>query len=282
MQAVQAAALLAMRRAWSRVDPGDIGRSWAIQSIAAAAVFSGYQAAAAERGADYIGDALAEQGIGDVDPVGRVNSEALAGVASDGRPLAGLLYAPATVALTRIRSGLAPAAALRSARNNLDRIVRTQIADAGRAAASVGIAARPGVGYVRMLNPPSCVVCVQLAGRYYRYNDGFQRHPKCDCVHVPAREAGAADLTTDPNAYFDSLSPEEQDELMGAEAAQAVRDGADFNQVVNARRGATGVGTTTEGVTRVGAGRLMPDEIYRRARSRDEALSLLRQYGYLI
>ena len=281
MQAVQAAALLAMRRAWSRVDPDDIGRSWAIQSIAAAAVFSGYQAAAAELGADYIGDALAEQGI-DVDPVGRVNSEAFAGVASDGRPLAGLLYAPATVALTRIRSGLAPAAALRSARNNLDRIVRTQIADAGRGAASVGIAARPSVGYVRMLNPPSCVACVQLAGRYYRYNDGFQRHPKCDCVHVPAREAGAADLTTDPNAYFDSLSPEEQDELMGAEAAQAVRDGADFNQVVNARRGATGAGTTTEGVTRVGAGRLMPDEIYRRARSRDEALSLLRQYGYLI
>lgn len=281
MQAVQAAALLAMRRAWSRVDPDDIGRSWAIQSIAAAAVFSGYQAAAAERGADYIGDALAEQGI-DVDPAGRVNSEAFAGVASDGRPLAGLLYAPATVALTRIRSGLAPAAALRSARNNLDRIVRTQIADAGRGAASVGIAARPGVGYVRMLNPPSCAACVQLAGRYYRYNEGFQRHPKCDCVHVPAREAGAADLTTDPNAYFDSLSHEEQDELMGAEAAQAVRDGADFNQVVNARRGATGVGTTTEGVTRVGAGRLMPDEIYRRARSRDEALSLLRQYGYLI
>src|SRR5690606_23965723 len=33
--------------------------------------------------------------------------------------------------------------------------------------------------YVRMLTPPSCSRCTVLAGRWYRKNAGFARHPGC-------------------------------------------------------------------------------------------------------
>ena len=69
----------------------------------------------------------------------------------------------------------------------------------------VDTATRKNVGYVRMLNPPSCR-CSVLAGRFYRWNNGFLRHPKCDCVHVQtpatARAAETEGLVHDPYEYF--------------------------------------------------------------------------------
>jgi hypothetical protein len=118
---------------------------------------------------------------------------------------------------------------------------------------------------------------------------------------------------TDPKAYFDSLSREGQDEVFGAGDAEAIRLGADMNQVVNARRGmqtaslfgrdvrVTTEGTTTRGLAgqRLGARqttsknaddryrratrvRLMPEQILRDARDRGDAIRLLKQHGYLI
>lgn len=92
------------------------------------------------------------------------------------------------------------------------------------------------IGYVRMLQPPSCDRCVILAGTWYRWNKGFQRHPMCDCIHIPAAEAAADDLTADPMAYFRSLSPEKQAYYFGKANAAAIRDGADIFAVVNAQR----------------------------------------------
>lgn len=61
----------------------------------------------------------------------------------------------------------------------------------------------------------------------------------CDCVHVPARES-MQEVRTDPYAYFNSLSRAEQDRLLGANEAQAVRDGADIYRIVNVgNRGAS-------------------------------------------
>src|SRR5690348_18342012 len=43
-----------------------------------------------------------------------------------------------------------------------------------------------------LLNPPSCQRCAILAGRWYRWSQGFLRHPRCDCVNLPAeRQAWA-------------------------------------------------------------------------------------------
>ena len=140
--------------------------------------------------------------------------------------------------------------------------------------------------------------------------------------------------------YFDRLSREEQDKAFTRAGAEAIRDGADISQVVNARRGARGLtpagaritadearmlrggrdrgrletvdvfghdlAVTTEGVTtrgvagvRLGAKetgtkqgrryrsakppRLMPESIYKIAgNDRDEAIRLLKRYGYIL
>jgi len=61
-----------------------------------------------------------------------------------------------------------------------------------------------------------------------------------------------------------------------------------MSRVVNARRGmftAGGLRLTREATTRRGIGlptRLMPEQIYREASSRDEAIRLLRRFGYIV
>lgn len=92
------------------------------------------------------------------------------------------------------------------------------------------------------------------------------------------------DVVTDPRAYFDSLSREEQDDLFGAEDAEAIRLGGDMAKVVNAHRGMftakDGVSYTTEAAG--SRPRLMPEQLMRDARDREDAIRLLRLHGYLI
>lgn len=273
------------RRAWGRVDPRAIAQTWRRLLAEPLAYLSVAQLQAASSADAYVAQVLAAQGV-TAAPEAAVAPRSLAGVASDGRPLETLLYQPAVQTLTLIGAGASPAQALAFGALRLDMFVRTQVADSGRVATGIGIAARPRVGYVRMLTPPSCSRCALLAGKYYRWSQGFARHPKCDCVHIPAPEQFAGDLRTSPRAYFDSLSGAEQRRIFTNAGAQAIRDGADMGRVVNARRGMTSAGTTTE-LTRTRRGvrqeRLMPEEIYRRsAGNREEALRMLRLNGYLI
>ncbi len=159
---------------------------------------------------------------------------------------------------------------------------------------------RSPIGWIRMLTPPSCGRCAVLAGRWYGWNEGFQRHPNCDCRHIPALEDDGGDLTTDPKRYFDSLTEEEQNAYFGFAAAEAIRNGADIAQVINAQNREGGSYTvdgrqyTREGTTRRGyfggteAGRKKirrptPVQIYRDANGdRDEAIRLLTRFGYIV
>jgi hypothetical protein len=196
-------------------------------------------------------------------------------------------------------------------------LVASAVQDAGRNGASLRMAVTPAVtGYVRMLNPPSCSRCVVLAGvkypkmggRVFRMDrDGkwvpeysatgaFERHPMCDCIPIPVNEDTAGDLATNPYAYFDSLSREEQDRTFTKAGAEAIRDGADIHKVVNARRGGgvrkaqilgRELWTTLEGTSKSGQFRrrqyrLMPESIYAIATDRADALRLLKVYGYVL
>jgi hypothetical protein len=278
-QRITAAGLVSARRAWAR---GDMAR---VVSIVTAT-----QLVAAREAAASVPLMLAEQDIS-TDAAGEVNARAFAGVASDGRPLDSLLAIPESVGA-------------------LELIVATQVQDAARGAAGVAVTSRPAAtGYVRMLNPPSCSRCAVLAGKFYRWNTGFQRHPRCDCRHVPSSENVAGDLTTNPNEYFDSLSPAEQDKHFTKAGAQAIRDGADISQVVNARRGmstaqiggrkalVTTEGTTARGIAgkrlgdlrksgekyrRSGRPRVMPETIYDVAADRADAIRLLKVNGFIL
>ena len=123
-----------------------------------------HQVAAARQGEVAVGVMLAEQGI---------------------RAARDVALSPLAFTTTPTRT----AAMLEQARTDLefDRIVSALVSDAGRSAESVATAARPNVGYVRFLSPPSCARCAILAGRVYRYSQGFQRHPGCDCTMVDGR-----------------------------------------------------------------------------------------------
>jgi hypothetical protein len=254
-------------------------------------------------------------GAGDRPPAAPVDPVLLAGTASDGRELVSLLLSPLIDMQTAVRAGLAAADALERGRESFTQIVATQVADAGRVAVGMATVSHGAAGYIRVLVPPSCARCAVLAGKFFRWNRGFQRHPRCDCRHRPVGSA-EADMAPDPKTYFDSLSREQQDKVFTAAGAQAIRDGADISQVVNARRGISTASVggrdilhTTEGVTRRGwyaavqqaldplvrfdktpasrvqrsrRPRLMPEQIYSLGLGREETQRLLTRNGYFL
>jgi hypothetical protein len=273
---------------WRRVDPDDISASWTRLLPELMVAFTGAQRAAAQQADGYLARVLGEQGVsGPID--GRPIPGALSGVAADGRPLDTLLANPRITALSAIQSGQTTARAMAAGYANLDMLLRTEVADAGRVADQIALTAHRGADvYVRMLVGKSCSRCAILAGRRYGWNASFNRHPRCDCIAIPGREDSVDDLRTDPRRYFDSLPRQEQDRLFTKAGAEAIREGADPSRVVNSRRGmyvAGGRTLTTEATTRAGVNRrlrLMPEQIFREANgNRDETLRLLRMHGYL-
>lgn len=345
-QAIARRAAARVRQLWRQIDRGDISGSWQELAPYLIDAVSEAQARAAALADPYLDAVLAAEGA-DAASAGRVVPGALAGIASDGRPLLSLLYQPVIDWKVRMLAGQSMEDAFRGSLASALRITGTQVADAGRGATGAAMAGRRTIqGYVRVVQPPACGRCVILAGKEFGWNKGFQRHPRCDCIHLPttliARNQGrgrgriGSDRFTpttrpgsgtpgfiDPRAYFNSLSLAEQNRVFGEAGARAIRQGADLAQIVNARRGMTlmsaygrRVRATTEGTTRRGAfyraerarteartgtrfardriearqglprfdlrtPRLMPEEIYRLAESRDEAVRLLRRFGYL-
>lgn len=243
--ALAAAVRLAVRALWGEVDVVDLSGSWASRRLGDrlfVAISSGQLAAAGQAPA-YVARALVEQRAAS-SPLGVLLPQAMAGVASDGRDLETLVYEPVIRVKEAIGRGAAPARAMQVGGSSLETIATTQVADAGRAAAAVAMAVEPAVtGWVRMLVPPSCGRCVVLAGRRYRTAEigGFDRHERCDCVSCPAVEDAADDIRTDPADYFRSLAPADQARYFTVAGAEAIRSGADIGQVVNARRGASGL-----------------------------------------
>lgn len=239
-----------VRKLWGRVDRQNIAGSWQASLPAVMTVMESAQAISAASAGVYLDDVLEAHGL-PAGSEGRVRIDAFAGVASDGRDLMSLMYQPAVTALTAINQGATERRAMAMGTYTADLIAHTQVADAGRVADEVALCARSQLaGYVRVLSLPSCSRCVILAGKFYAWNAGFKRHLKCDCIHVAAESDEAAEpLLTQPKAYFESLSKEEQDKVFTIAGAEAIRLGADVAQVVNARRGATGIAFAAGRVT---------------------------------
>ena len=255
-----------------------------------------------------------------------MNPAAFAGVTGEGRPTLGLAYLAARRAAEPIENELEPwqrARAWQQSAHMLVSLTQMAIADAGRMAKSAQIFSYPGAGWIRVARTPCCSRCAILAGRLYKATASFDRHPNCDCDSIPVhqyadrydelREKG---LFFDVKDYFDSLDEKTQNKIFTVSGAEAIRDGADPNLVVNARRGmraASGepapVYTDSGAYKRGWAAqylkeaynrhlymlpeelvpgprgrrtRLMPEEIYRRTgNDRDAALMMLHQHGYL-
>ena len=184
---------------------------------------SSWQALSAVVATRWLPEMLEEQGL-TAPAVAPLVVAAQVGTASDGRSLGSLLeYA--------VRESTA---------HEFDTIVATQLQDVARSTLATDIATRPAIeGYVRQITAGACSRCAILAGRFYRWNEGFDRHPNCNCEHIPTTRDNAGEVATDPREYFDSLDEAEQDRIFSKAGAEAIRMGADPVQVVNARSGMT-------------------------------------------
>ena len=256
----QQASLLLARRQWRRL--GSLDR-WADISGRLALMVSAGQVGAALLAEEYVAGT-------DVAAAGAVNPRAFGGVASDGRSLETLLYS--TVVHAREAS---PKLAEQMAAGErwLELLVKTQVADAGRAAVGVAITARPTLGYYRHVSPPCCQRCAVLAGKWLKWSEGFQRHPKCDCVHVPAGKGNP------PEGYVHEVPPDQIRDLTQAQR-DAISEGSNVNRVINAYRSGH-PGQHLDSILQAKNGRLTPDGIYRLSSSREQAVELLKKHGYL-
>lgn len=215
--------------------------------VSVAQVLVTHQVAQAQTSESAVAAMLAEQGTSMVS-AGRLNA---------------LAYTTSTEALGQM---------LDSAGNEgFDRLILSLVQAAGRSAESVASTARD-VGHVRYLSPPSCSRCAVLAGRFYRWSDGFKRHPLCDCTMVPSRDSGLA---------VDVADLVKRGLVTGMSKAdlRAVNDGADVSQVVNVRRKEAGLQESGAVLSR--AGRPTPEGIYRIASDQTEAVALLKRFGFI-
>ncbi|WP_333812075.1 hypothetical protein [Timonella senegalensis] len=283
--------LASVLTAWQSVLPANITGSWESQLPRVLSVMERSQFEAALAGGLSGVDTLAEQGDW-VEPEYFTNPRAMVGYSSTGAPLSTALHRPVSYAKQLIGQGVLPGTALDQASMLLAGIVKTQVPDAARVSAGLDVTARPGVSYVRMVGGAACPRCIVLAGKVYRWNKGFLRHPRCNCVHIQMIDSkiSAAELEgliQDPYAVFKGLSQAEQDRVFGRHNAEALRDGADIYQVVNARRGRNGL-STTEGTSKRGYSsalsgrRLTPEGIYAKNLSREQTLELLAEHNYIL
>jgi hypothetical protein len=299
---IAAMAVAAVRRLFARNRP----------LVEVASTVATYQYASATASSQSIAAMAGEQAA-------LTNAAAFAGVSSRGFPI----VEPIIATIDKVTE--APVEALpanwwtdaQEFMAQIEQLIWTEVQDAGRSASQTEFVARPDwQNYVRMLTPPSCARCAILAGRIYKDLDAFDRHPLCDCVMIPVQNWQEAHdnglissfedlfnkgllktkVSADSDQYRDALSKADM---------QAIRDGADPIEVVNATRGTSQPGitnaktvdifghrvkATTYGTTKRAAWRranptrlvrLRPEAIYEAATSREDAIRLLTLYGYI-
>lgn len=305
---VSQAAAIAAIGIWRGIDGKNLDASWLQLVGRMLAVVARAQLLAAESGVPFLARILAAQGA--KASGGRLEASAFAGLTGDGRPMKSLLYTPVALSKQQIGQGARIADVITREEAHVAMLVRTQVQDAGRMALQSVMAAEPRIrGYLRKVNLPSCARCIILSGRFYRYSDGFLRHPACDCGMIPVAVGSDFVSAENPVQLLKQMQAEHPTSLKKSLTdgdLKALEHGADLNQVVNAHRGMTTaagpgrtVKATTEGTTvrgfagkRLGAARktrvtrLTPAQVFEEASlnswSRDEIVAQLTRFGYII
>lgn len=283
--------------AWSEVDPARITQSWEPITPALAAVVAAEQTRVADSAVRTSREVSVETGQYEL-PEAFHDPRELVGYGSQGVPLEEALYGPAIGVKTRIKGGAWVADAMLYGMTAVSSMASTIVADTGREAMQMDMITRKQTGYVRVVEAGACSRCIVLAGKFFRWNEGFLRHPSCLCKHMPAKDREWAEgegWFADPYAAFQDMSKAEQERIFGEYSSQAIRDGADIFQVVNATSPRAGMYAggrmTREGTTRFGnfrqtsqyRHRLTPYGIYGDgSRSRDQVIKALEQNGYIL
>lgn len=259
---VQTSATVA--RLWAELNRSDLDGSWSSGlGIAVTRAVSAGQLIAASSGQAYVDAVVTAAGESPQYAPGAtaVAAKAFSGTASDGRDLATLLYEPVIRTKTLLKGGLTLQESMLGGLVSMQRMVDSEVADAGRGAASVAMTGNLAVrGFLRQVRAGACARCVVLAGHWYRYDADFARHPRCQCYGVPATKDRFPNHLN-PNSFFNGLDRAEQDRRFGQADAQAIRDGADIYSVVNARRGVSVMGSRVDAQGYTHRGRVVVREV---------------------
>lgn len=277
-QRIAAVTAVAMANVWRRVGD-DFDAGWANVRPQAIATMQLGRAATIHRASPYIADVLRETGQAAA-PVGVLNPGRFLEYAPNGMPVSVTLDAAPLKAKHAIAAGMSVMEARALVGRWLTGTTLTMLADTRRDVYQADIIQRPTVtGYVRMVHAGACNRCIILAGKWFRWNKGFARHPNCYCTHIPAAEKSSGDLTTDPYEHFNSMDEKSQNRTFGKNQAQAVRDGADIYRVVNSKTaGMTTVGgSTARGVPN----RRTLADIYAHDKNRQHVISNLEYHGWI-
>ena len=272
------AALLALLYAQWRLMGDDLDAGWRRIGPRVTALTSAAMIGAARDGAAMVPTALDQQGMEVPRQLAVVEPTRFGRTASDGRALAPLLFSSVVAARAADVGSLSER--LEVGRQTLTRVAHTQVVDAARQSAGATITALPGTGYRRYVNPPCCQNCAVLAGVVYRHNAGFDRHPNCDCEHIPT----TLDGVQRDDGYTEEIPAPSQIKDLTAAQRKAIDDGADLSYVVNRRRDAFRQRMRTPGEQP--GSRYKPragsvDWIYGQARTREQTVDLLTRYGYM-
>ena len=236
---------------WAELSRGDIDRAWRAVAPRLRLAVATSQRLSAEGASEYVDAALSAQGATSR-RLASVPSRAFAGYAADGRDLDGALVQPMIRLRRDLDAGMPRPDALGRGERATLRLVTGLVGDTAHVADGVALGLQPeAAGYVRRVTVPACGRCLILAGKFFARNAGFQRHPRCDCTHVPVTRSWSA---SSPDELLSRMTPEQRVAALGKDGAEAVAKGADMQSVVNARRGMSSPAdrTTTEDTSKRG------------------------------
>ena len=237
---------------WQQMNPDQLDDSWAGLAPALMTQVNAAQFAGVSTSNAYVTSLSDEYGF-NADS-GRINSRAFLGVDGSGRSNESLLHGAVTTTKTATGAGFGRTESFQAGSVFLAAMLKTVLADISRSSDLTAATGQGYTRYVRVINPGACSRCAILAG-ISSYKTAFRRHPACRCGTAPIvnLETGEAKvpegLHRSADDYFESLSESEQNRVFTKGGAEAIRSGARAQDVVSARRGASGI-TTSRGIGR--------------------------------
>lgn len=233
-------------QAWKQMEFANLDASWAAIGPTITAHATQAQVTLAQGSDRFVSQMSAAQNF--TQDKSSIIPEAFGGVDGEGRDVSGLMYGAVTTTKKTIGAGFGSREAMQAGATYLAAMLKTVVADMARAADKTSASGRGYTRYVRVVSGSGCSRCAILAG-ISSGPDAFLRHVSCQCAAAPIVVEGKAPkgLHDSPEAYFDSLSKVEQDRIFTNAGAEAIREGANVQTVVNARRGAKGIGYSGHG-----------------------------------
>lgn len=211
--------------AWSQVDLADLEATFTDWLGATSTAVSDAQLRATRLTAGYLTAFLSSELDRRV-PTVSIDGRAYAGKARDGRSLAEAYQTAKIGILVSLKEGKRNEEALAFGRHRALRAVELDVMQAARQSLQDAQRAHPLVeGYQRAVSG-TCGACVAASAKTYSDTSIFETHPGCQCIPEP-RVKGVSDAV--PRllgaALFSSMTKAEQDEALGEETADLVRQG---------------------------------------------------------